>query len=125
MYLSSLDPHSTWALCVSPLRRRRRPRPNTRGTRVAPPSALLYVLILGVFSSAVAYCAWAKALSLAKNTSSVSNYMFVTPFLTTLLGLWIAGEPVELPTVAGGALIIIGLLLFRFGERLFTRKRRA
>ena len=93
--------------------------------RVAPPSALLYVLILGVFSSAVAYCAWAKALSLAKNTSSVSNYMFVTPFLTTLLGLWIAGEPVELPTVAGGALIIIGLLLFRFGERLFTRKRRA
>lgn len=92
--------------------------------RAAPPIALLYVLILGVFSSAVAYCAWAKALSLAPNASSVSNYMFVTPFLTTLLGLWIAGEPVEAATVAGGALIIAGLLLFRFGDRLLARLRR-
>ena len=86
--------------------------------RAAPPIQYLYVLILGVFSSAVAYCAWTKALSLAANTSSVSNYMFITPFLTTLLGLWLAGEAVELSTVIGGALIILGLLLFRFGDRL-------
>jgi drug/metabolite transporter (DMT)-like permease len=84
----------------------------------APPIQLVYVLILGVFSSAVAYCSWSKALSLAPHTSSVSNYMFITPFLTTLLGLWLAGEPVELSTVIGGALIISGLLLFRFGARL-------
>jgi drug/metabolite transporter (DMT)-like permease len=64
--------------------------------KAAPPVQILYVLILGVFSSAVAYCAWSKALSLAQNTSSVSNYMFITPFATTLLGLWLAGEPVEL-----------------------------
>lgn len=88
----------------------------------APPIQYLYILILGVFSSAVAYCAWAKALSLAKNTSSVSNYMFITPFVTTLLGLWIAGEPVELSTVIGGVLIIAGLLLFRFGDRLMKAK---
>lgn len=95
-----------------------------RELRAAPPAALGYVLVLGVFSSAVAYCAWAKALSLAPNASSVSNYMFVTPFLTTLLGLWIAGEPVETPTVVGGVLIIAGLLLFRFGEKLLARLRR-
>ncbi|NLI21627.1 MAG: DMT family transporter [Clostridiales bacterium] len=89
--------------------------------RDAPPIQYFYILMLGVFSSAVAYCAWAKALSLAQNTSSVSNYMFVTPFVTTLLGLWIAGEPVELSTVAGGLLIIGGLLLFRFGDRLLDR----
>ena len=46
--------------------------------RTAAPEQFLYLTILGVFSSAVAYCAWAKALSLAENASSVSNYMFVT-----------------------------------------------
>ena len=90
----------------------------------APAVQYGYILILGVLSSAVAYCAWAKALSLAQNTSSVSNYMFITPFVTTLLGLWIAGEPVELSTVAGGVLIIGGLLLFRFGDRLRQRLAR-
>ena len=49
--------------------------------------------------------------------------MFVTPFLTTLLGLWLAGEAIEMSTVAGGALIIAGLLLFRFGGRWFGRER--
>ena len=92
-----------------------------RELAVAPPNAIMYVLILGVFSSAVAYCAWAKALSLAQNTSSVSNYMFVTPFLTALLGLWLAGEPIELPTVIGGLMIILGLLAFRFGDKALHR----
>ncbi|MCE5343406.1 MAG: DMT family transporter [Eubacteriales bacterium] len=92
----------------------------TKELAAAPPVQILYVLILGVFSSAVAYYAWSKALLLAQNTSSVSNYMFITPFLTTLMGLWFAGEPVEFPTVLGGALIIAGLLLFRFGVRFVT-----
>jgi drug/metabolite transporter (DMT)-like permease len=91
----------------------------------APPIQILYVVILGVFSSAVAYCSWSKALSLATNTSSVSNYMFITPFLTTLLGLWLAGEPVELSTVIGGSLIISGLLLFRFGIQFLPSRASA
>ena len=84
----------------------------------------MYVALLGVFSSAVAYCSWGKALSLAENASSVSNYMFITPFLTTLLGLWLAGEPLEPSTLIGGLLIIAGLALFRFGDRWLMRARR-
>jgi drug/metabolite transporter (DMT)-like permease len=53
--------------------------------KCAPAVPLLYIAILGVFSSAIAYVSWSKAFSQARNTSSVSNYMFVTPFLTTLL----------------------------------------
>ena len=97
----------------------------TAELKTAPPVQYLYILFLGIFSSAVAYCAWAKALSLAANTSSVSNYMFVTPFLTTLLGLWLAGEPVEPATVIGGLLIIAGLFLFRFSDRLFRARAKA
>ena len=84
--------------------------------RSTPAGQVTYVLVLGVFSSAAAYCAWAKAFSKAKNTSSVTNYMFATPFLTTLLALAIAGERLERPTVIGGFAIIAGLLLFSFGD---------
>lgn len=93
--------------------------------RGAPPVQLLYVAVLGVFSSAVAYVAWAQAFKRAKQTSSVSNYMFVTPFLTALLGFLLAGERPDLPTVAGGAIILAGMFVFNFGDRLYEKRTRA
>lgn len=88
--------------------------------KCAPAVPLLYVAILGVFSSAIAYVSWSKAFSLARNTSSVSNYMFVTPFLTTLLGFLLAGEIPDFLTILSGVIILSGLLLFNFGGRLIT-----
>jgi drug/metabolite transporter (DMT)-like permease len=87
----------------------------------APPLQWFYVTVRGVFSSAVAYAAWSQAFAKAANTSSVSNYMFVTPFLTSLLGFLIAGETPALSTVAGGAIILLGLLVFNFGDRLSAK----
>jgi len=93
----------------------------------APPVQLAYIAILGVFSSAVAYASWAQALKKAKRTSSVTNYMFATPFLTTLMGFVLAGEKPDLPTIAGGAVILAGMLIFYFGgmvhDRVFRSKR--
>lgn len=84
----------------------------------APPIQILYILILGIFSSAIAYCAWAKAFAKAKQTSSVSNYMFITPLLTTILGYLIAGEKPERSVLLGGFIILLGLFLFLFSGRL-------
>lgn len=92
-----------------------------REIKHAPAEQYLYVILLGVFSSALAYCSWAKAFSLARHTSDVSNYMFVTPFLTTLFAFLLAGEPIDVATIAGGSIIIGGLLLFNFGEKLIKR----
>lgn len=78
----------------------------------AAPMQLVYVVLLGVFSSAVAFIAWAKALELAERTSQVSNYMFFTPFLTGVLGFLLAGEVPEPATWLGGICIILGALLF-------------
>lgn len=91
----------------------------------APPMQWVYVLILGVFSSAIAYVAWTKALSVAEKTSQVSNYMFLTPFLTSVLGFLIAGEIPEQSTIIGGTIILLGVFLFNYGERLksFTKPR--
>lgn len=84
----------------------------------APGKSIGYVVILGVFCGAIAYCCWTKALSLASDTASVSNYMFVEPFLTAVFGLLIAKERLELSTIVGGCIILLGMFLYYFGERL-------
>jgi len=86
----------------------------------APPIQLFYVVIMGVFSSAIAYLTWSQAFAKAKHTSSVSNYMFITPFLTTLLGLLIAKESPDFLTIVGGIVIFTGLLVFNFGGKKAT-----
>lgn len=78
----------------------------------APPIQLVYILIMGVFCSAVAYIAWSKAFEKAPRTSQVSNYMFFTPFLTVLLGFLLADELPDASTWLGGAVILAGALMF-------------
>ena len=84
----------------------------------ALPVHLMLVVILGVFSSAVAYTCWSQALSLTKKTSTVSNYIFTMPFMTSLLGLLIAGEAPDMPTIVGGLIILTGVFLFNYGEKI-------
>lgn len=86
----------------------------------APAIQLVYLAVLGVFSSAIAYAAWAHAFKKAKQASSVSNYMFMTPFLTSLLGFVLANETPDIPTIIGGAVILTGTLVFHFGGRLYA-----
>ncbi len=89
----------------------------------APAIQFVYIVVLGVCSSAIAYVSWAKAFSMAKQTSQVSNYMFVTPFLTSILGFWIAKEVPDRATSIGGGIILIGLLIFNFGEKTCKFKK--
>ena len=96
-----------------------------RQVQAAPPMQIVYVVLLGVFSSAVAYVAWSKAFAKATKTSSVSNYMFITPFLTSLLGFLLAGETPDIPTVIGGAVILFGVFLFNFSDKLSARFQRS
>ena len=78
----------------------------------APAIQFVYLGVLGIGSSAIAYVSWAKAFSKAKQTSQVSNYMFITPFLTSIFGLLFAGEIPDTATVIGGGIILLGVLLF-------------
>lgn len=83
----------------------------------APAMQIVYILILGVFSSAIAYITWSKALERAERTSQVSNYMFFTPFLTAILGFLLAGELPPSSTWIGGAFILAGALTFNLAGR--------
>jgi drug/metabolite transporter (DMT)-like permease len=83
----------------------------------------LYVAILGIGCGAIAYVAWSRAVSKAKQTSQVSNYMFISPLLTSVLGFLIAGEVPDLGTLLGGGIILMGVLLFNFGAKLHGEVR--
>ena len=78
----------------------------------APAIQFVYLGVLGIGSSAIAYVSWAKAFSKAKQTSQVSNYMFITPFLTSIFGFLFAGEIPDTATLIGGGIILLGVLLF-------------
>jgi drug/metabolite transporter (DMT)-like permease len=77
----------------------------------APLIGIVSVFILGVFSAGIAYLGWAYALSKADKTSEVTNYMFVTPLLTTLLGFVLTSELPHFSVYIGGMLVLAGVVL--------------
>lgn len=93
-----------------------------REIKGAPPEQFLYLAVLGIFTSAVAYLTWSKAFAKAKQTSLVSNYMFLTPFLTSLFSFIIIGEIPDGATLLGGLIILVGIFVFNFGGRLVHRE---
>lgn len=93
----------------------------------APAVQYLYLIPLGVCCGAAAYLTWSKAFSKAKKTSQVSNYMFITPFLTSILGFLLAHEYPDRATLIGGSIILLGVFIFNFGEtllKLFHQNKR-
>ncbi len=69
-------------------------------------------IYMGVFASAIGYFLWSKAFENAEHTSDVTNYMFLTPLLTTLLGFVMLGEVPDFSTILGGAIIIASVIVF-------------
>lgn len=80
--------------------------------QAAPMTQTVLVCFLGVFPGAVAYLLWSKALAMVEKTSSVTNYMFLTPFLTLMLDLAVTGNLPAAETFAGGGIILSSLALF-------------
>jgi len=95
--------------------------PNSIGeVKNAPIEQIIYIIILGIFPSAIAYITWTYAFSKAKNASSVTNYMFLTPFLTAILGILMADEIPEYKTIIGGSIILLGMFIYNFTEKLIA-----
>ena len=70
------------------------------------------VLYMGIMPSAVSYALWAKAMDLAEKTNEVTNYMFISPLLSTVMGFIMLGEIPDMGTFIGGAVIIAGVIIF-------------
>lgn len=83
-------------------------------TELADASSLNIVIAicLGIFPSATSYLLWAKAIELAEKTNEVTNYMFITPLLSTIMGFILLNEIPDMGTIIGGIAIITGVILF-------------
>lgn len=80
---------------------------------IASPAAPIWTIVyLGVFPASIGYACWAYAISKAEKTSEVTNFMYLTPVITTLMSIWMISETPSWGTVAGGVIVLAGVLLF-------------
>lgn len=75
-------------------------------------SCIAVAVYMGIMPSAVSYILWSKAMSLADRTNEVTNYMFVTPLLSTIMGFIMLNEIPDTGTFIGGAVIIASVIIF-------------
>jgi len=81
-------------------------------TSVEIPSlkGLLSASYVGLFEMGITFFLWAKALSMAKSTASVSTLAYLSPLLSLIFIAFILKERIEVTTVAGLIIIITGIL---------------
>jgi drug/metabolite transporter (DMT)-like permease len=71
----------------------------------------MVVVYLGVFPAAAAYLSWGFALSKAEKTTHVTVFLYLIPFIASLLAfLWLR-ETFSFKSFFGGAVIIAGMLI--------------
>ena len=75
-------------------------------------TSLILIIYMSIFPSIISYFFWTKAFELAKHTTEVTSFMFVTPVLATLMGIIILGDIPKLSTLIGGVVIILGMIIF-------------
>ena len=61
---------------------------------------------------ALSYVLWGKAMGFADRLSEVTNYMFVTPLLSALMGFALLREIPDAGTLIGGIIIISSVIMF-------------
>jgi len=84
-----------------------------RDIAAAPLGDIGVLLFLGICGSGLAFLSWAKAISIAKRTADVTNFMYLTPFIAALLAFVMFRETPGWGCVIGGAVILFGLWMFQ------------
>lgn len=68
---------------------------------------------LGIFPGALAYLFWSMAISRSPKVTTVTNFMFLTPLLSSIIGLIVIREVPSVVTIFGGIIIIGSSILFQ------------
>jgi len=68
-------------------------------------------LYLGIFPAAIAYLSWSYAISKARSTAQVTMFVYLIPFLASLLAFFWLDERIALVAFVGGVVIILGMLI--------------
>lgn len=83
----------------------------TGGLRPLPLGGVLGALYIGLFEMGVTFVLWLKALSLSRNTALVSNFVYLSPFLSLAVIRCTVGETILPSSVIGLGFIMAGVIL--------------
>ena len=78
----------------------------------------LGLIWLGVVVDAIAYLLWALALNDAKNTATIANLAYLTPFLSLIVSAVVVKEKVDFTAIVALVFIIGGILM----QSVFSQK---
>jgi len=73
-------------------------------------------IYIGVFEMGLTFVLWLTALKLSTHTARVSNLVFISPFISLILVSFFVGEKILLSTVAGLALIVLGIVIQQYSQ---------
>ena len=76
----------------------------------------LFVIYLGMFPAASAYFLWNLALSKAEKTVHVTSFMYIIPFLASVIAFFWLGEEMSALALFGGVVIIAGMVIINFRQ---------
>jgi drug/metabolite transporter (DMT)-like permease len=83
----------------------------TRASLRLPAAGALGAAYVGLFEMGLTFLLWLSALQLARTTASVSNLIFLSPFVSLFLLRVVLGEPLHPSSFAGLAAIVAGILM--------------
>lgn len=76
------------------------------------PAGFFGSVYIGVFEMGITFYLWITALKLCSSTARISNFIYLTPFLSLIFIALVLGERIYLTTVIG-LLMIIGAIVFQ------------
>ena len=78
---------------------------------------LLGTLYIGTFEMGITFILWLKALKFSNNTSQVGRLIFITPFISLIWISFITGEGIQMTSIVGLCLVVLGIVGPHFIEK--------
>jgi drug/metabolite transporter (DMT)-like permease len=72
---------------------------------------------IGIFEMGITFVIWLGALKLSRDTSKISNLIYLSPFISLFLIALLVGEGIMITTVIGLVLISAGIILQRIDDK--------
>jgi len=69
------------------------------------------VVYLGVFPAALAYLTWGFALANAKKTVHITSFLYLSPFLASIMAFLWLGEELPFLAIIGGVVVVGGMVI--------------
>jgi len=85
--------------------------PFIEGFMIPSWEGLIGSIYVGVFEMGITFIFWLKALSLTRSTARISNFIFLSPFLSLVFIHFILEEPIYWSTFVGLILIVSGIFM--------------